>query len=72
MIRYEDECVGCPPELGCLGESCPYKRVPHMYCDRCGEEVDTLYKDQYGEYCLCRECFYETVDKLTLEQIEWL
>ena len=40
MIRYEDECVGCPPEMGCLGSICPNRNVPHYFCDYCGEEVD--------------------------------
>ena len=28
MIKYEDECVGCPPERGCLGSVCPNRNVP--------------------------------------------
>lgn len=39
MIRFEDECVGCPPEMGCLGDGCRYRNVPHIYCDICGEEI---------------------------------
>ena len=39
MVRLEDECVGCPPELGCLGQLCPYQNVPRCYCDECGEEI---------------------------------
>ena len=31
MIKYENECVGCPPERGCLGSSCPYMNVPRLY-----------------------------------------
>ena len=27
MIRYEDNCVGCAPELGCIGEACPYQNM---------------------------------------------
>ena len=53
MVRFEDECVGCPTEMGCLGNSCPYRNVPHLYCDKCGEEFDELY-DLDGEQ-LCAD-----------------
>lgn len=53
MKRIEDECVGCPPEIGCFGNSCPYKNVVRFYCDRCGEE-EKLY-DYYGEE-ICLDC----------------
>ena len=51
MKRLENECVGCPPELGCLGESCPNRNVPHFYCDKCKEE-EVLYEFEDGEYCI--------------------
>ena len=51
MVKYEDECVGCPPELGCLGSACPNRHVPRLYCDKCGEEVDEFYEDE-----LCIDC----------------
>lgn len=35
MLEYEDHCVGCPPEIGCLGTSCPNINVPTYYCDDC-------------------------------------
>ena len=29
MVEYEDECVGCPPEMSCLGkDGCPNMNVP--------------------------------------------
>lgn len=55
MIVYENECVGCPPEMGCLGVICPNRRVPHYYCDECGEETEHL-NDYFGED-LCEFCF---------------
>ena len=42
MVRFEDECVGCPPELGCDGDQCPYKNVPRSYGDECGGGRSTL------------------------------
>lgn len=58
MIRYENECVGCPPEMGCLGIACRYRNVPYIYCDKCGEEIlpDTYGWDLDEEYHLCEEC----------------
>ena len=40
MSRWtENECVGCPPNMGCLGAGCPNRNVLHIECDECGEEV---------------------------------
>lgn len=60
MIQYEDECVGCPKEMGCLGSACPHMNVPHYYCDKCDEELDP--DDMYGDLddeIFCRECFLD-------------
>ena len=65
MIKYEDECVGCPPEMGCLGNSCRYKNVKHLYCDRCGDDVEELY-DYDGEE-LCEDCLLDSIKKITLD-----
>lgn len=53
-IFYEDECVGCPPEIGCLGSSCRYKNVPHLVCDECKREFDKLYL--YDSLQVCEGC----------------
>lgn len=53
MRVYENECVGCPPEMGCMGSACPYRNVERFYCDECGDET-TLRKTDYGE--LCESC----------------
>ena len=50
MVIVKDECVGCPPEIGCYGSSCPYKNVPHYFCDECGEEItDNFDKISIGD-----------------------
>lgn len=59
---YTDECVGCEPHLGCLGDSCPNNNVLHLFCDICGEEVDTLYSFDYQE--LCAECILNQFEKI--------
>lgn len=56
MVIYEDGCVGCPPELGCLGSSCPNRRYPRYFCDICGEECDTVYVSKSGEILGCDNC----------------
>lgn len=56
MQKILNECVGCPKEMGCLGESCPNRNVVRFYCDRCGFEEKLYY---YGDEELCEECLLE-------------
>lgn len=62
MVQYENECVGCPKEMGCLGSTCPNINVPHCYCDGCGDEVETLY--HFGGQELCIECVEKLLEKV--------
>jgi hypothetical protein len=55
--KTENECVGCPSEMGCIGSSCKYLNVTRYYCDYCGEEA-TLY-DYYDEE-VCAECILKS------------
>lgn len=59
MRKIENECVCCPSELGCLGNSCSNKNVVRFYCDRCGNET-TLY--DFGGEELCQHCLLEEFD----------
>lgn len=63
MIKIENDCVGCPPEMGCLGDSCPRMNVICYYCDKCGEEKETLYHFD-GEQ-LCIDCIEKRLEKVT-------
>lgn len=56
MRTYENECVGCPPEIGCFGESCPQRNVERFYCDECGDE--TTLREYEGRE-LCESCLLE-------------
>lgn len=38
MRKIENDCVGCPEGMGCLGSSCPYVNVLRYYCDECGSD----------------------------------
>lgn len=53
MIRHENHCVGCPPEMGC-SSFCPYRDVEVHYCDHCDEELDEIYEVDGEE--LCESC----------------
>lgn len=66
MRSVENECVGCPPELGCLGSICPNRNVVRFYCDRCGEE-GKLY--HYDSEELCEECLLKEFD--VVDGSEW-
>ena len=65
MVKYENECVCCPPGMGCLGDSCPNRNVMHLYCDKCKDDVEVLY-DYDGEE-LCEECLLDSFKKITLD-----
>ena len=65
MIKYEDECVGCPTEMGCMGNSCQYRNVKHLYCDHCKEDCEELYVFDGEE--LCEECLLDSFKKITLD-----
>jgi hypothetical protein len=62
MIQYENDCVDCG--LPCLGDSCPYRNVPHLYCDECKCEADKL-REYEGEQ-LCEECLLEKFKEVSL------
>lgn len=73
MIKYENECVGCPPEMGCMGNACPNRNVPHYYCDECGEEIvdNHRYEEYYttnGAEHLCKDCYKKALDYLHEEE----
>lgn len=62
-VRYENECVGCPKEMGCLGDSCPNRNVPHYSCDECGDEGD-IYEYEGQHYCAsCLLSLFEKVQE---------
>ena len=54
-VRYENRCVGCPPERGCMGDACRYRNVAVFVCDRCGEDIEGDVTEIDGEM-LCEDC----------------
>lgn len=64
MIRFENMCVGPCPQ-GCMGSTCPNRKVSVCSCDECGDELDPedLYMVDIDEM-LCESCLlkrYKTV-----------
>ena len=57
MVRIENDCVDCG--LPCLGEMCPNRNVRHLYCDKCGKEVDKLFVYKNEQWC--EECITEDI-----------
>lgn len=62
MVWYEDHCVGCPPELGCFGASCPNKNVKIYECDSCHEEVSPGELFHWNGYECCIDCIKKELD----------
>ena len=60
-VKYENDCVSC--DIPCV--NCGRKRVKHLYCDRCSDDVEELYL--YGHDELCKECLLGMFDKKTID-----
>lgn len=55
MLLYENHCCDCAtPGYPCRGSSCPNRRVPVYYCDKCGAELNEVY--EVGNEELCEDC----------------
>ena len=66
MIRFENECVGCPPDMGCIGSSCPYLNVPRLYCDECDNEEHVLY--WWDDQQLCLDCIEARLERVEIDE----
>lgn len=56
MLRIENHCCDCAvPGYPCLGSSCPNRRVEVHYCDRCGDELESILEFEGEE--LCNSCY---------------
>jgi hypothetical protein len=64
MIKSESDCLDCG--LPCKYELCPHYRIKRLYCDKCKDEVDKLYK--YGEEELCEDCLVKEFEVVELEE----
>lgn len=64
MVKIENHCISCPPEIGCLGEGCPKRHVRCYYCDDCKFEAETYFFDDEE---LCLDCIEKRLDKVADE-----
>lgn len=69
MRKYENECVGCPTEMGCIGSLCPNINVPRDYCDLCGYE-GAIYRIDSEDYCedCIKQYLQDMFDDLTITE----
>ena len=55
MREEINNCVCCPPEMGCVGDSCPLRHCLRIFCDNCGKEIysdDECWQDEEeNDYC---------------------
>lgn len=63
MEKIVNECVGCPPELGCLGNSCPNRNILVHECDKCHEYIEEEVFEVDGEE-VCEDCLKKMFFKL--------
>ena len=66
MVAIENECVGCPGGMGCMGRSCPNRNVERFYCDSCGAEDELYYFDDSE---LCLSCIIGRLDRVETERM---
>lgn len=74
MMTLESDCVGCSPDLPCLGCSCKYfGRSPHFHCDVCGSDANFQLDDKdYCSDCLSQKLREEFDELSIVEQAELL
>lgn len=61
MVKMESDCVGCSPDLPCIGSGCQYYgQYPHFYCDDCGDPADYILD---GEEHYCADCLADRLNE---------
>lgn len=72
MAYYiSNDCVGCATEgYPCLGSECDLRHAIHYICDKCGDEVEELYRVDDGD--ICYECahdkFFDSLEVVHYEE----
>ena len=65
MVRFENDCVGCPQ--GCV--DCGKRRAAHFYCDVCETEQDKGDLFWVDGEMLCRYCLLERHRRVS--EVDW-
>lgn len=68
MVTHEDNCVGCPTEIGCVGSVCPFSNASVLTCDECGKETDELYEVDFDNDQRCLDCLLDVVGARKVER----
>lgn len=63
MIEARNDCVGC--DGPCL-PGCSKGKYTALVCDRCGDEVETLFEWE-GEQ-ICEDCLLDEIPHITVDQ----
>lgn len=64
MQVYLNECCDCAtPAYPCRGESCPNRRVLHIYCDKCDTDIEGDVYEIDDEH-FCEDCLKEKFKKV--------
>lgn len=72
MAYYvSNDCVGCATSsYPCLGSECDLRHVMHYVCDKCGDEVEELYRVDGSD--ICYECahdkFFDSLEVVHYEE----
>ena len=66
LIVKESACVGCPEEMGCVREACPYYEVIRMFCDNCGDEQINLWYFDGEQWC--QDCILGCLERVEYEE----
>lgn len=66
---YISECVDCG--LPCLGNSCPYYKVAHFYCDTCGASSEDTDMYNFSNEDICNDCYEKKVKEILQDIEEW-
>ena len=67
MVTYQNHCLDCKSiGLFCYGNSCVNRHVPHFYCDKCKQEVDTLHP--YKEEQWCANCVLSDLGEVEIDE----
>ena len=69
LVYDKGNCIGCPPEMGCLGAGCPYCYEAVMICDDCKQECDELYRDKDTGADLCEDCRNALYEHITIDNV---
>lgn len=49
-------CVGCPPEIGCMGKACPQCWKYIITCDMCKRQTNDVWRVDGVD--LCQDCMF--------------